>query len=350
MTNISDRPPPPSFYNSESQAIELVNGIEAAKTERRRARTTVTRGGPETEKTETDRNHSGLPESEPVGLSKADVKEFTEAAERRAGRTVYADWRTISRVYFKARGMAKKESGQNSIHHRKYQSAFSLLIKDLPPIAENDATCERYRTCLLKIEEADAKDGGFTKWYEKTQPRAVNPVALWNGFCDRDKKPSTKPKKNGSKHQQALAQAQQDAAKKITALMDRNAALSDQVRELGGKPAGEPSSEPTAEASYKEISALDALMARAWREEVALWPGSKLPVARIFDTLLSRLTYLALGRGIIGDGADDIDEVVNVAHDTIRNTYAEWSAEQQAETDEDEIDEDEDEDEDDDAA
>jgi len=341
MTKTSDRPPPPAFYNGQSNAIEAVNAIEAAKMEKRRARTTVTR---ETE-TKTEGGDSMLNN---LALTKADIERFTKAAERRAGRTAYADWRIVSGVYYKARVMAKKESGQDSITNPVYKKIFSRIIKDLPPIAENEGTCEQYRNALLNIEEADAKDGKleFSKWFEKHQPRAVNPVALWTGFRDRNKKPSTSRPRNGTNHQQELVRVQQEAADKISELMDRNATLSDQVRGLGGEPASEPS-RSTAEASYDEkSSALDDLVRRAWREEAALWSSSATsnpaPAVRIFEGLLSRLASIAFDHNVIGDDEriESIDDVVATADDTIRNTYADWSGEQQAkaETDEDEDD------------
>jgi hypothetical protein len=377
MTKTSDQSPPPGFYNGDSQAIEAVSRIEATKVEKRRAarrapatpEPTKPEPAPEPE-TETDRNRSDLPETETntetekpetdlnyLGLTKADIEKFTEAVERRGGRTAYVDWRVIGGIYWKASEAALKQSGQKSRRNPDYQKIFhNSIISKLPLIAENAGTAEQYRLALLAIEEADANEDSkleFSNWFEKTQPRAVNPVALWNAFRNRYKKPSTKPKKtrNGTKHQEALAQAQQDAANKISELMGRNAALSDQVRELGGEPAGEPSSEPTAEASYKEkSSALDALMLRAWHEEAAIRSsfGGSHTVFMVFQDLLSRLAKIAFDHGVIGgdERGDDLDDVVAAAEDSIRNTHVAWSEKQQAEA---EIDEGEDEDEDEDA-
>jgi hypothetical protein len=270
MTNISDRPPPQSFYNSESQAIEVVNGIEAAKTERRRARTTVTRGPPETEPEAGD-----SPDLNYLGLTKDDIESFNEAVERRGGRTAYSDWRIIGGIFWKASEAALKASGQKSRRSRKYQEIFhsSIISKLLPQIAENAGTAEQYRLALLAIEEADAKDGKreFSKWYEEHQPRAVNPVALrtaFRAFRDRDKRPKAPKQRNGTKQQQKLARAQEKYA--------------DQIAEFES---AEPSSAmPTAE----------NLLQRTWILQMTM---SQEP-SSAFDTLLTGLASLAAQYGV----------------------------------------------------
>src|SRR5262249_11578728 len=200
-------------YNSESQAIELVNGFDAAKTEKRRARTTVTRGGAETEKPETTET-----ELNNLTLTKADIEKFITAVERRGGSIAYIDWRVIRRTFWKASQAALQQSGQKSRRHPKYQDIFhNSIISQLPLIAENAGTAKQYRTALLNIEEADEKDGKweFSKWYEEHQPRAVNPVALWNAFRafrDRNKPKKAPEQRNGTKQQQKLARAQEKYA------------------------------------------------------------------------------------------------------------------------------------------
>jgi hypothetical protein len=157
MTNTSDRPPPPSFYNSESQAIELVNGIEATKVETRRA----TRRAPATpeptpEKTEPETRSEPKPAPEKtettetdlnyLSLTKADIERFTEAVERRGGRPAYSDWRVVGGVFWKASKVALEKSGQKSRRHPDYQRIFhSSISKLLPQIAENAGTAARAR-------------------------------------------------------------------------------------------------------------------------------------------------------------------------------------------------------------
>jgi hypothetical protein len=270
--------PPPSFYNGDTGAIEAVKQVEAAKTEKRRATRPTVVPEPETDEGDSIRNNSGL--------SKTDVDRWTKAADRRGGRIAYADWRILSGIYKKASDMALDESGQKSINNPVYKKALSRIIAVLPPIADNEDTSEKYRAHLLKIERAEPE---FSKWYEATQPRAVNPVALWTGFRDRDKQPSTEPKtRNGDKHQRELLEANQAAADKMRAKDDRIDALENRVRELGGEPVDTP---------LEDLDTVEEHLRRAWERQALIFSN---PIV-IYRHVFQKLVTIAIERGASKD-------------------------------------------------
>ena len=182
----------------------------------------------------------------PLTLSKADIAAFRKAVKHRVGRTAYEGWRVISGVYKKASDMALEESGQESRNNPLYKRAFSRIIGELSPIANTEGTTRVYRAALLNIEDAEPR---FTRWYEKHEPCASNPVDLWNAFKAFDeggKKKAAEPtERTFTKHQRELARVREEDAVKIAELTDRIAELET------GKPA--------------ETATWKDLLLRAWR-------------------------------------------------------------------------------------
>jgi hypothetical protein len=224
-------------------------------------------------------------------LTKADIAAFTKAAERRTGRSAYDDWRTIGRIYKKASDLALTESGQESRHNPVYKRAFSRIIEVLPPIANTPGSCEQYRIALLNIED---NEPAFSKWYDKHEPRASNPVDLWKAFRDRSKPRTQEPNERSfSKHQQELARVQQEAADKI-------AMLTDQIRDLGGDPSA-------------TTPSVDWLLRRAWDRQASL-SGDNPNSA--FGVLLNRLVSIAAEHGATYD-ANRVQQLIELSFEEV---------------------------------
>jgi hypothetical protein len=157
-------------------------------------------------------------------LTKADVRAFEKAAERRVGRPAYEDWRTIGRVYWKAWSIASAKVGDSSPHNPLVKKEFGQIIADLPAISDSGGTTRIYRAALLNIQRAEP---GFSEWYQANQPRAASPPDLWEAYRatlpghDRDKRRERQV--NG--HERELAQARQEDAVTIAAQQDRIAEL-----------------------------------------------------------------------------------------------------------------------------
>jgi hypothetical protein len=214
----------------------------------------------------------------PLTLTKSDIRAFENAVARRVGRPAYDDWRVISGIYMKAwRIAAAKVDGDTSHHNPLVKKEFGLIIAGLQPISDSEGTTRIYRAALLNIERAEPD---FSTWYDKHQPRASNPLDLWNAYKAKPTKTVSADKDRVfSEHQQQMAQVQQDAADKISAQQDEIDELRHQVRALGG--------DPTA------VSSVEELLWRAWD----LQAGRMAPEDNL-DELLGILVAIARAAGV----------------------------------------------------
>jgi hypothetical protein len=258
-------------------------------------------------------------EVKPLTLSKADIAAFSKAAERRTGRNAYDDWRIIGRVFKKASDLACKESGQESRHSPLAKRAFSRIIADLPPISDSEGSAKQYRAALLNIEDHEPE---FSQWYGKTQPRATNPIDLWQAFDRKDKKSAAPKERTFTNGQEAEARAQEEAAAKIGELTDENNDLRARLSKY------ESDAAPSETPQVSPEDRIDNLIEQAWRAEVTNWERIGVPnqsPLNIFTALLERLALTAFDRGVIGDGAKDIDDLVAAAHDTLHGSNLQFT-------------------------
>ena len=123
--------------------------------------------------------------AKPFAYTHNQRRKFHAAADRLCGKRCKDDWWTIGSIYAMGARAALEETGETCRTSKIYQNRFSEIIKELDPIAENEATADRYRKALLRIH---LNDGGrydrFDFWYEQTQPRANVPTLLEGKFLD----------------------------------------------------------------------------------------------------------------------------------------------------------------------
>jgi hypothetical protein len=220
-------------------------------------------------------------------LTKFDIRAFEKAVERRTGRPAFEDWLVIARVYAKASKAALDESGQASRNNPTYKRAFSRIIAVLPPISSSDGTAKMYRAALLNQMDYEP---AFLKWYEKTQPRASNPLDLWHAFRTTLPGNDDGPRErqiNG--HEQELARVQEQAAATITAQQDRIAEL-----ETGN---------PSAKVSVEE------LVRQAWETEWSAHDFNPQVVAAVRARLIELIEEVAneYSPGITAAAGDEGD-------------------------------------------
>jgi hypothetical protein len=250
-------------------------------------------------------------------LSKDDIGTFTQAVERRIGRGAYEDWRVIGAIYKKASDLARKETDSDLPLGSRYNKAFHRILADLPPIAANKATAERYRTALLKIERNEPE---FSHWYAKNPPRVENPVALLQAFNNRNQPPTSRPKGRAvTQAQRELMQLQADLAVRIQEFDELKAKYEpDPPVETNGFDPQQDKMPRQAQLDARH-QRLDSAMQQAWHAGVVFANDTSIGPDSIFAWLLERLATLAFKNGY-----DDVDDLISLADDAIRNSYAEF--------------------------
>jgi hypothetical protein len=167
--------------------------------------------------------------AKPFAYTPNQRRQFNAAADRLCGKKCKDDWWIIGNLYASAARAAFTETGETSRCSKIWQNRFSEIIHGLAPIAENEATAERYRQSLLRIIlNEDGTYDQFDVWYQEHHPPASNPVTLETQYLAWVKEQEPKPDANTETENESEDEEEEEVGSKEQ-LVEQLAHLQDRL-------------------------------------------------------------------------------------------------------------------------